>query len=245
MENCKILAETHLLNQNPLYAFNFPIALLVGIVFFGLSKAFKWSSNSYINQILIPIVAFLLTMVIIDVISRLMISKQEKETIMAQCMMTKENFANKMMEKPLKKMMSETEEYESFANKMMAKPMKKMMSETEEYESFNNMLMVAAESPSANVILEENIKIKEAIESPTTDYTSYSPMPLESKDFSGAKCIEPSNSISLCSGSGPETNPYHLVTAIPGPQWLPQTAAAVQERLKNNDYSAAQCKLGT
>ena len=223
MENCKILAETHLLNQNPLYAFNFPIALLVGIVFFGLSKAFKWSSNSYINQILIPIVAFLLTMVIIDVISRLMISKQEKETIMAQCMMTKENFANKMMEKPLKK----------------------MMSETEEYESFNNMLMVAAESPSANVILEENIKIKEAIESPTTDYTSYSPMPLESKDFSGAKCIEPSNSISLCSGSGPETNPYHLVTAIPGPQWLPQTAAAVQERLKNNDYSAAQCKLGT
>jgi len=239
MDNCKILAETYLLNQNPLYAFNFPIALLVGIVFFGLSKAFKWSSDSYINQILIPVVAFLCTMVILDIISRLMISKSAKEAIVAQCA-SKENFANSMDKK--KMMTAEEEEYTN--PKLPMQPPKKMI------EGFNNMFVGPDNNyenknsnENFNNIVEEQIRIRENIEAADVDYTSLKPMPIESKDFAGAKCIEPSNCLSLCSGSGAETNPCNLVTAIPGPQWLPETAATVQNRLVNNDYSAAKCSF--
>ena len=62
--NCKEIVERYLLNQNPLYAFSFPIAILVAIIFFGVAKAYKWSDNSYVNQLLIPILALLLTMVL-------------------------------------------------------------------------------------------------------------------------------------------------------------------------------------
>jgi len=242
MDNCKILAETYLLNQNPLYAFNFPISLLVGIVFFGLSKAFNWSKNSYINQILIPVVAFLCTMVILDIISRLMISKSAKEAIVAQCA-SKENFANSMA----KKKMMTTEEEEHVNPKLPMQPKKKMI------ESFNNMFVGPDNNyekqnnnnnnENFNNIVEEQIRIRENIEAADLDYTSLKPMPIESKDFVGAKCIEPSNCLSLCSGSGAETNPCNLVTAIPGPQWLPETAATVQNRLVNNDYTAPKCSF--
>ena len=83
--NCEQLIEEYLLNKNPLYSFSFPISLLIAIVVFGISKARNWSSNSYINQILIPILTFLLTMVVIDIVSRMMISSEEKAHLIQKC----------------------------------------------------------------------------------------------------------------------------------------------------------------
>jgi phosphate/sulfate permease len=83
--NCKEVAERHLLNQNPLYTLSFPLSLLIAIIIFGMAKAYNWSSNSYINQILIPILSFLIVMVILDVISRCMISNDERNKIISEC----------------------------------------------------------------------------------------------------------------------------------------------------------------
>jgi len=88
-KNCNELVEKYILYENPLYVFSFPISLLVGIIFFGISQAYDWSKNSYVNQILIPIAAILLTMVLIDVISRLMISKKEKKVLVNKCKLFK------------------------------------------------------------------------------------------------------------------------------------------------------------
>jgi hypothetical protein len=84
-KNCNELVEKYILYENPLYVFSFPISLLVGIIFFGISQAYDWSKNSYVNQILIPIAAILLTMVLIDIISRFMISKKEKNSLIKKC----------------------------------------------------------------------------------------------------------------------------------------------------------------
>lgn len=83
--NCEKIVEEYLLNKNPLYTFSFPLALLIAIIMFGIAKARKWSENSYINQILIPILAFLATMVLIDIISRAMISGEEKDILIKKC----------------------------------------------------------------------------------------------------------------------------------------------------------------
>lgn len=46
----------------------------------------------------------------------------------------------------------------------------------------------------------------------------------------------------LCSGY--TTNPCNLVAPVPGPQWQVQTAATVQQRLKNQDYTPSKCPMG-
>jgi hypothetical protein len=224
MDNCKILAEKYLLTQNPLYAFNFPIALLVGIIFFGISQSYKWSNNSYINQILIPVVFFLMTMVIIDVISRLMISKKEKDMIVSQCVAI-ENFKEKNPKQNHERH-KERNYKENFMSKLGSEEGSKPISERNSEEVKNH-------------IIEETIRTQESIEMPGMDYTSFSPQPLENVVEVKAQCDEPSNCCNLCSGSN--SNPCNLIAPIPGPQWLPQTAASVQNRLKNNDYSKAMC----
>jgi len=236
MENCKIIAETHLLNQNPLYAFNFPISLLIGILFFGISKACNWSSNSYINQILIPIVAFLCSMVFIDVISRLMISKSAKEELISQCM-SRENFKNHKKEHK-----KETMKGNLINSDLMYKNINDE-SESEMTEQFKNMLILEPNVEEDHNIIEESIKVKENIEVPYNDDMFITQMSLDSVKYGESKCIEPSNCFSLCSGSGPNINPCNLINAIPGPQWLPQSAESVQNRLKNNDYTAGKCNF--
>lgn len=83
--SCEQIVEKYLLRQNPLYAFNFPISLLIAIIIFGISKAFEWSSNSYVIQILIPILAFLLSMVAIDLLSKVMINKTTYNNMLNTC----------------------------------------------------------------------------------------------------------------------------------------------------------------
>jgi hypothetical protein len=57
--NCEKIVESFLLNKNPLYVFNFPISLIISIIVFGFATTNKWSNNSYILQILIPIVVLI------------------------------------------------------------------------------------------------------------------------------------------------------------------------------------------
>ena len=83
--NCEKLVETFLLNKNPLYTFSLPISLIISIIVFGIATNNKWSDNSYILQILIPILTLLLSMVCLDMISRIMISKSEKDRLMKLC----------------------------------------------------------------------------------------------------------------------------------------------------------------
>jgi len=83
--NCKEIAQKQILNKNPFYAFNLPIALLVAIIVFGLVTNNKLFKNSYIVQIIIPVLTFLLTIVIIEIVSRNMISKEDKKNIILAC----------------------------------------------------------------------------------------------------------------------------------------------------------------
>jgi hypothetical protein len=66
-----------------------------------------------------------------------------------------------------------------------------------------------------------------------SDKVSDNVLPLETN-----KCLLNSSCNVLCSGEG---NPCNLVAPIPGPQWQPQSAEAVQRRLINKDYTKAYC----
>ena len=82
--DCDALVERFLLIKNPLYTFNFPISILVAIVVYGVMKAYKLSTNSYITQILAPLSSLLVSMVLIDMLCRAMINQDEKDKLNRQ-----------------------------------------------------------------------------------------------------------------------------------------------------------------
>jgi hypothetical protein len=211
--NCEQIVENYLIYRNPLYSFRFPLSILIAIIVFGCSKAYKWSDNSYINQILIPVIAFLLTMVLLDIIPRLMISNNEKIYFMEKCQSWINNTSNN------EKFTIQDNSYNfNFSN------------EDKNSEEVKNKILQE----------KKNISI-ENVENPIEIIDKISPLPLEYKKDNSGLCIENSNGCNLCSGSN--SNPFKLISPIPGPQWLPQTAEAVQNRLKNNNYTENTCKF--
>lgn len=227
--NCEQIVENYLLNKNPLYAFSFPLSILISIVMFGVSKAYKWSENSYINQILIPILTFLLSMVLLDIISRLMISNNEAVKLVQLCKLWMHDPSVK--NHPILSKMIDMNEVSKYNN---------VENFTIQDNSYNfNINEENNREEVKNKILEErkNISVSN-VESPVSELLNISPSPLEYKK-ENALCIESSSECNLCSGSN--SNPSNLISPIPGPKWLPQTAEAVQNRLKNNDYTKGSC----
>jgi len=67
-------------------------------------------------------------------------------------------------------------------------------------------------------------------------YTNYQPINYSSNNSDNHECLLGENSCSpLCSGY--TTNKCQIVAPIPGPQWQVQSAATVQKRLKNQQYT--------
>jgi phosphate/sulfate permease len=227
--NCEQIVENYLLNKNPLYAFRFPLSILISIIIFGVSKAYKWSENSYINQILIPILAFLLSMVLLDIISRFMIPQNEIVKLVQLCKLWMHDPSVK--NHPILSKMIDMNAVSKYNN---------VENFTIQDNTYNfNINEENNREEVKNKILEKrkNIDVSN-VESPVSELLNISPSPLEYKK-ENALCIESSSACNLCSGSN--SNPNNLVAPIPGPQWLPQTAETVQNRLKNNDYTKGSC----
>lgn len=233
--DCTDIIKNYLLNQNPLYAFSFPLSLLVAIIIFGIAKTYNWSSNSYINQILIPIVTFLLTMVLIDIISRSMLNEAKVNMLVNQCknFTQKQNLPNNILNKILNfesNAESNTESNEGFTSNM---------TENNSTIPLPNNLYPSIQLPVDVNLNETN---NQSYSDPVDTIPHVEPAPLEYSNFSSAMCIQPSNCCSLCSGS-PDSNPCNLIAPIPGPQWIPQSAESVQNRLKNNQYTESICPI--
>lgn len=223
--NCEKIVEKYLLIQNPLYSFNFPISILLAIILFGVAKAYKWSDNSYVNQILIPILGFLLSMVIIDAISRMMISKEEMSKLLMLCKQWQHDPKVKGHPEEIKKInMDIISNYkiENFSN---------------ETEELKKKLINKINDEKKNIEPKLN---SNSVEIPLAQIPNINPSPLNAKP-DGNICIENSDCCNLCSGTN--ENPCNIIAPIPGPQWMPQSAEAVQNRLVNNDYTMARCPI--
>lgn len=227
--NCNEIVEKYLLIQNPLYAFSFPISILFAIIIFGVAKAYKWSTNSYINQILIPILAFLLSMVIIDIISKIMISKNEKSKLIMLCKqwMHDPNVKNNVV-KDINMDIVANYKVENFSNDNNELKQKLI----------NKIKQVENNTVNDNLNLNT---LQNNVENPIAEIHNISPFPLNAKP-NGNICIENSNCCNLCSGTN--DNPCNVITPIPGPQWMPESAEAVQNRLVNNNYTTSKCPIG-
>ncbi len=82
---CANIVKSFLLYQNPLYAFSFPISLIVAILVYGVCVAMKCSSNSYVLQLMIPIITIIIVNIAIHYIACAMMDKEEYERLSHIC----------------------------------------------------------------------------------------------------------------------------------------------------------------
>jgi hypothetical protein len=247
--NCEKIVESFLLNKNPLYIFSFPISLIISIIVFGFATNNKWSSNSYILQILIPIVVLLLSMVSLDMISRMMISSDEKDRLMKLCNLWMHNpnvrnnpILNNIQNADLDLISLYNGKIEGFENNgnVQGDPTLRVNPLAEKDNSIKGNEI---KDNTTKVFINTQNKLIEEIDSigANDEKSSLTPSPIDYESNQSSMCIEKSNSCSLCSGSN--SNPSNVVAPVPGPQWIPQTAEYVQQRLKNNDYTKAKCTM--
>ena len=230
--DCEAIIDRYLLIKNPVYTFSFPISVLISIIVFGFIKAYKYSDNSYINQILIPLAALLVSMVFIDLLSRALISKDEKERLKKLCS-SYMNDPNKlkmiMRQKALN--MEDVEKYngkiDGFVN-----------NNNEQYIKENNVPSLEDRAKLSNVHIYDNVSTK------FIDNPSFMPKNPEPKGYfpkNKIECVGDTQTYegNLCSGM--DDKPKELVASVPGPQWLPQNAETVQKRLVTNNYTKNKC----
>ncbi len=289
--NEKII-ENYLLYKNPLYAFRFPLALLFGIFLYGYMEMKKWSTNSYINQLLIPIAGILVMMVLLDMIARMMVSKEEKKRLLLLCklftskpMMKNMLHSRKMNHLDLAMIENYQGEIEGFENNedgednesKKEKDHKDMKKDKEYKDTTEENHSKERNSENKDKVKKDKVK-KEKEEEEREEFTNNNVLPntpnvrpqvgapmnyfenqefvdfsnnalayhvepqsLPSKTNSNSKCIQNSDCCNLCSGMG--DNPCNIIAPVPGPQWLPQTAAAKQFEMKNNQYSPSLCPI--
>ncbi len=98
---CSKIVKSFLLYQNPLYAFSFPISLIIAIVVYGICVSMKCTSNSYMLQIIIPIITLILVNLFIDAIANVMIHPNEVNQLTSICLShlsQRENFESQREE---------------------------------------------------------------------------------------------------------------------------------------------------
>jgi hypothetical protein len=215
-KNCEKAVESYLLNLNPLYAFSFPIGILMAIIVFGISKAHKWSDNTYIIQILLPILTLLITMILLEFISRGMINGNEKAKLVNKCKLWLKDPS--IQSNPILSKIIDMELVLNYEEKIR-----------DHKERFTNM--------NNNAFALEDVKIMEQHEEVV--------MPMEQNMGGGIfpQPIEYNKEINKCVENSKCYNKLpNMVAPIPGPNWIPESAETVQNRLKNNDYTLSTCE---
>ena len=95
-DNCKNMISDYLMNNNPIYKNRGILSIIVAIITIAIAEYHNLSKNSFVNQIIIPISMFIVTMVLIDFISRMFLSKDKMIELKNKCklMINDPNFSN-------------------------------------------------------------------------------------------------------------------------------------------------------
>ena len=82
--NCENIVESYLLSKCVLVQQKYLIALFLSIIMF-IYVINTYKFDQYMEQIIIPLLTFIVVLVIIDVVSKMMINNEEKDRLVKLC----------------------------------------------------------------------------------------------------------------------------------------------------------------
>lgn len=260
--NCNEMISDYLMNKNALFRFRGLISIIIAILGAGLSEYLKLSKNSYINQLIIPISIFIVVLIVIEVLSKLFLSKDKRDMLRMKCkqMINNPNFVKNpssyLGANHYKINMDKVAKYGGAIDGYHYSP--DGASQTrEKFELLDSSLrkkrkQVVVDDLNAFVNL-DNVPTRVKEERMNNGLQVYSHTPVSSQlslkyirqdplDPSDGKCLMENNCGFPCSGGNNKN--CKVVAPVPGPQWQPQSAASVQNRLMNGNYTRPRCPEG-
>ena len=246
-DNCNNMIANYLMNHNPVYKHRGILSIIVAILAIAVAEYHKLSKNTYINQLVIPIAMFIVSMALIEVVSRLLISRDKMAELRNKCklMINDPNFntnpASYMGKNHYKINMDRVAQYNGdIAGYHFTQDGRSQM--LERFELLDPALrkkrvpLVRPDKDGNNNI--DNVPL---VYSPDQAQRKLPLKAIDSSMNSGlGSCQINGSCCTLCSGG---TNNCKVVAPSPGPQWQPQSAASVQKRLMEGKYVASKCPL--
>lgn len=231
MDKCSEIAKFTLMVENPLFVYRFQLSLITIFISFLI---FKTMINSMICLIISLIIGFI-TFYGIEMYISKSIDNNKITELVERCQtenkVKKENFMCKLRDL----------EHEDI-NK---NPVNVLNKEEEDY--FNKRAEVSLElTNKRDSTFRENIGV-ESFTNPASIQSTYKilendPVPNPPGQVGIDGCLLGEDKCNpLCSGSN--KNPCGLQVATPGPQWQPQRAKTVQNRLNNGLFVPPRCPL--
>ena len=253
-KNCRDIVEDYLLNKSELYRSRGGLALLATIVVLGCTNHFSLTKNSYVNQLILPITTYVLVMIIISLVARLVISGKDKADLMAKCKMWVNDPNTSAHPDSLRDMteikmnLDEISKYNGVIDGWVVINGREQVKEKFELKDpnmpqMNSNYVVPDRNSGVNLDMDvkpqDNLVSGQQIYSNTPMGANFSkPLPTPT-NIQTDKCLLGNGCGTLCSGTG--VNNCGVVAPVPGPQWQPQSARAVQNRLNNGEYVPSLC----
>jgi hypothetical protein len=234
MSNCSDIAKLILMVENPIYKHRLIISLLTSVLlsYFIIIKFLKVSKEILVMLVIVG--TFGLHQLIEFLLSKF-IDEDKLNDLVNKCSeVQKENFLNKL------------------DNLKFENPKDKPSDVLDEKQrmDFNKRVAISLETINKNInknISDSKDDVSEKFTNPSPFDSTFQkietpPLPSPPAQVTNEDCLlGKDNCNPLCSGSA--QNPCNLQTPSPGPQWQPQNATAVQNRLTNGQFVPNFCPL--
>lgn len=251
MEHCSQIAKYTLMLEFPWYEYRFFISLLIGSLLCSLMPN---------RSKVIYVISFNLFAIIsyfgIDYMASLKIDQDKLTELVDRCQtennIKKENFMNKLkdltFEDPNKSpndVLNDSEEDDfnkrgSISLESVKTNKTDILDDRKNIEKFENNVQIAGDFKD-NVSINSFKNNLAAFES-TYQPIQTPPLPTPPAQVNPQDCLLGKDNCSpICSGNN--DNPCNLQTSVPGPQWQPQSASSVQNRLNNGQFVPNFCPL--
>ena len=254
--NCEKIVENYLLSKCALVQQKYLIALFLSIIMF-IYVINTYNFDQYMEQIIIPLLTFIVVLVIIDVFCQMMINNKEKDRLVKLCQLwindpnTQKNprfkdnhgllFVNMNAVSNYNGMI---EGFESNGNCQSSPDLKeneKVIDTSKEHDDHTQTSFPSdSQNNSVMPVPHNNLnEVHHIMESGDSLIRNKAPFGTESVQLNNDEsCLFGTSCGAICSTKNTKAP---CVAPVPGPQWQPQSAASVQQRLANKNYTKNSC----
>ena len=227
--NCENIVESYLLSKCVLVQQKYLIALFLSIIMF-IYVINTYKFDQYMEQIIIPLLTFIVVLVIIDVISKMMINNEEKDRLVKLFInMNAVSNYNGIIEG-----------FEQNGNCQSSPDLKENEKVIDTSKENNDNTQTVFPSDSNSPVPHNDInEVHHIMESGDSLIRNKAPFGSESVELNNDEsCLFGTSCGAICSTKNTKAP---CVAPVPGPQWQPQSAASVQQRLANKNYTKNSC----
>ena len=260
LTNCKLVMTEYVYSQNPLYELRLPISLIVGILVF---RMYDRKLKNTLLKVLFPLLITIFTFTLIHYITPMFVDQRNLQNLIQACESWKHKnepiiipqdvvrYASQNIPK-LKENMENREDNEEEGVDSVGGVQYAIPSNLEPKIEQFSLIGENQPQPQTQAPIVMNLNAPKISTSGWKDSTDYdlASNPLDTyqrpMDVPSMGSPRPSNCLlgsdpcsPLCSGDG--QNPCNIVAPVPSVAWQPRTAAAVQNSLQRNQYTANSC----